>query len=75
MRFHSAPVIRLADAKPVHLGHTVKADGRWRLFAFADAEDPAAAVLAAASSVRISRRVSAVSRQEIHADTGRTSTP
>ena len=41
MRFHSAPVIRLADAKPVQLGHTVKADGRWRLFAFADAEDPA----------------------------------
>ena len=41
-RFHSAPVIRLADAKLVHLGHTVKADGRWRLFAFADAEDPAA---------------------------------
>jgi hypothetical protein len=41
MRFHSAPVIRLADAKPVHLGHTIKADGRWRLFAFAGAEDPA----------------------------------
>ena len=42
MRFHSAPVIRLADAKPVHLGHTIKADGRWRIFAFAGAEDPAA---------------------------------
>jgi 2-polyprenyl-6-methoxyphenol hydroxylase-like FAD-dependent oxidoreductase len=41
MRFHSAPVIRLADAKPLHLGHAVKADGRWRLFAFAPAEDPA----------------------------------
>ncbi|MDE2790131.1 MAG: FAD-binding monooxygenase [Paracoccaceae bacterium] len=40
MRFHSAPVVRLADAKPVHLGHTVKADGRWRLFAFADSGDP-----------------------------------
>jgi phenol 2-monooxygenase (NADPH) len=40
MRFHSAPVIRLADAKPVHLGHTVRADGRWRLFAFADGEIP-----------------------------------
>jgi phenol 2-monooxygenase len=35
MRFHSAPVIRLADAKPIHLGHVVKADGRWRIFAFA----------------------------------------
>jgi phenol 2-monooxygenase len=42
MRFHSAPVIRLADAKQVQLGHTVKADGRWRLFLFADAADPAA---------------------------------
>jgi phenol 2-monooxygenase len=41
MRFHSAPVIRLADAKPVQLGHAVKADGRWRLFAFAGVEDPA----------------------------------
>jgi phenol 2-monooxygenase len=41
MRFHSAPVIRLADAKPLHLGHVIKADGRWRLFAFAAAEDPA----------------------------------
>jgi phenol 2-monooxygenase len=40
MRFHSAPVVRLADAKPVHLGHAVKADGRWRLFAFAAEEDP-----------------------------------
>jgi phenol 2-monooxygenase len=39
MRFHSAPVIRVADAKPVHLGHVIKADGRWRIFAFAGAED------------------------------------
>jgi phenol 2-monooxygenase (NADPH) len=36
MRFHSAPVIRLADAKRVHIGHVVKADGRFRLFIFAD---------------------------------------
>ncbi len=39
-RFHSAGVIRLGDAKPVQLGHTVKADGRWRLFLFADAAHP-----------------------------------
>ncbi len=39
-RFHSAPVIRFADAKPMHLGHVVKADGRWRLFAFNNQEDP-----------------------------------
>jgi phenol 2-monooxygenase (NADPH) len=42
-RFHSALVIRLADAMPVHLGHVVKADGRFRIFAFADVGDPAAA--------------------------------
>jgi phenol 2-monooxygenase (NADPH) len=42
MRLHSAPVVRVADGKPIHLGHTVKADGRWRIFAFAGAEDPAA---------------------------------
>jgi 2-polyprenyl-6-methoxyphenol hydroxylase-like FAD-dependent oxidoreductase len=42
MRFHSAPVIRLSDAKPVELGHTVEADGRWRLFAFSDSSDPTA---------------------------------
>ena len=42
MRFHSAPVIRLADAKPVQLGHAGAADGRWRIYAFAGAGDPAA---------------------------------
>ncbi|MCI5077777.1 FAD-binding monooxygenase [Oricola sp.] len=41
-RFHSAPVIRLGDAKPVQLAHAVEADGRWRIFAFSGAEDPAA---------------------------------
>jgi phenol 2-monooxygenase len=43
-RFHSAPVVRLADAKPEELGHVVKADGRWRLFIFAGAEDPTSPV-------------------------------
>ncbi|TMJ05407.1 MAG: 3-hydroxybenzoate 4-monooxygenase [Alphaproteobacteria bacterium] len=42
MRFHSAPVIRVADAKPVHLGHVVKADGRFRVFCFAGASDTGA---------------------------------
>ncbi|WGD48878.1 FAD-binding monooxygenase [Bradyrhizobium sp. CB1650] len=42
-RFHSAPVIRLADAKPVHLGHAAQADGRFRIYAFSRAEDPAGA--------------------------------
>jgi hypothetical protein len=39
-RFQSEAVVRLADAKRVHLGHTIKADGRWRIFVFADANDP-----------------------------------
>lgn len=39
-RFQSAPVIRLGDAKPVELGHVAQADGRWRLYAFADKTDP-----------------------------------
>jgi phenol 2-monooxygenase len=40
MRFHSAPVVRLADAKPVHLGHVARADGAWRIYIFADQNDP-----------------------------------
>ena len=38
-RFHSAPVLRVCDAKPIELGHIAKADGRWRLYAFASAAD------------------------------------
>ncbi len=41
-RFHSAPVIRLGDAKRVHLGHAVTAGPRWHLFAFADYGNPVA---------------------------------
>ncbi|SDL75430.1 phenol 2-monooxygenase [Geodermatophilus siccatus] len=40
MRFHSAPVVRLADAKPLHLGHVARADGAWRLYVFADRAEP-----------------------------------
>lgn len=39
-RFHSAPVTRLADARPMELGHVVRADGRWRIFVFAGSEEP-----------------------------------
>lgn len=39
MRFHSAPLVRLADAKPMQLGHVLKADGRWRVIAFAPRGD------------------------------------
>jgi phenol 2-monooxygenase (NADPH) len=38
-RFHSAPVIRLADARPMQLGHAIDADARFRLFVFAPAKD------------------------------------
>jgi phenol 2-monooxygenase (NADPH) len=40
MRFHSAPVIRLADAKPLHLGHVARGDGTWHIYIFADEPDP-----------------------------------
>jgi phenol 2-monooxygenase (NADPH) len=35
-RFHSAPVIRVSDARSMQLGHVARADGRWRLYAFSD---------------------------------------
>lgn len=38
-RFHSAPVLRVSDARPVQLGHAGKADGRWRFYAFAGAKE------------------------------------
>jgi phenol 2-monooxygenase len=40
MRFHSAPVVRLSDAKPIQLGHVARADGAWRLYVFGDRSDP-----------------------------------
>jgi phenol 2-monooxygenase len=40
MRFHSASVIRMADAKPVELGHGARADGAWRLYIFSDNRGP-----------------------------------
>lgn len=40
-RFKSAPVMRIGDAVPAHLGHHARADGRWRIYAFADAEHSA----------------------------------
>ena len=39
-RFFSAEVIRLCDGRSQHLGHLVKADGRWRIFLFSGEEDP-----------------------------------
>lgn len=39
-RFHSAPVRRIADGRPLGLGHVARADGRWRLYVLADAARP-----------------------------------
>ncbi|OCJ07951.1 phenol 2-monooxygenase [Rhizobium sp. AC44/96] len=40
-RFHSAPVVRLGDARPMELGHAAEADGRWHVYAFAGEGDRA----------------------------------
>lgn len=36
-RFKSALASRVCDTNPVHLGHHATADGRWRIYVFADA--------------------------------------
>ena len=41
-RFHSAPVVRVADAMQMQLGHAAEADGRWRVYAFAGKQDGSA---------------------------------
>ena len=38
-RFHSAPVVRLSDARQMQLGHVAQADARWRIYAFARKAD------------------------------------
>ncbi|MFV0277107.1 MAG: FAD-binding monooxygenase [Parahaliea sp.] len=40
-RFKSARVVRIGDAVPTHLGHHARADGRWRIYAFADTDHSA----------------------------------
>ncbi|OKL53917.1 phenol 2-monooxygenase [Bowdeniella nasicola] len=35
-RFKSFGVARVSDSNPVHLGHLHRADGRWRIYVFAD---------------------------------------
>ncbi|PCC18921.1 FAD-binding monooxygenase [Brevibacterium aurantiacum] len=39
-RFKSARVQRNCDANYIHLGHRARADGRWRVYVFADAPVP-----------------------------------
>jgi phenol 2-monooxygenase len=46
-RFHSAPVVRVSDAKQMQLGHAAEADARWRIYAFAgkaDSSNPGSAI-------------------------------
>jgi phenol 2-monooxygenase len=49
-RFKSAPVVRVGDTNPVHLGHHATADGRWRIYVFADQALPSGGKQAAASA-------------------------
>ena len=41
-RFKSAVVCRVCDTNPLQLGHQAAADGRWRIYVFADAALPGA---------------------------------
>ncbi|MDZ4091878.1 MAG: FAD-binding monooxygenase [Arthrobacter sp.] len=50
-RFKSATVVRVGDTNPVHLGHHATADGRWRIYVFADAATPGAGQPGAGSLV------------------------
>ncbi|MBM2577072.1 FAD-dependent monooxygenase [Jannaschia sp. Os4] len=50
MRLHSAPVIRLADSRPMSLAHGWGADGRWRLLLVAPNAEALTAPCAALST-------------------------
>ncbi|WP_322994724.1 FAD-dependent monooxygenase [Castellaniella sp.] len=39
-RFKSSPVVRVCDMNVLELGHQAPADGRWRIYAFADQTAP-----------------------------------
>jgi phenol 2-monooxygenase len=49
-RFKSAPAVRVCDTNPIHLGHHAKADGRWRIYVFADQALPSGGKQATASA-------------------------
>jgi len=54
-RFKSAEVVRVCDGNVVHLGHHAKADGRWRMYAFADASGAGLAEWASAVAPVVAR--------------------
>ncbi|MBG6085374.1 FAD-binding monooxygenase [Zhihengliuella flava] len=41
-RFKSSPAVRVCDANPLELGHLAEADGKWRIYVFADEQEAAA---------------------------------
>jgi phenol 2-monooxygenase len=45
-RFHSAIAVRVSDATPLEIGHLARADGRWRIYVFADRDQSASKVWA-----------------------------
>jgi phenol 2-monooxygenase len=54
-RFKSAQVTRVSDGNVEHLGHHARADGRWRLYAFADGDASKLASWAAAVEPLVAR--------------------
>lgn len=54
-RFKSAEVVRVCDGNVVHLGHHAKADGRWRMYAFADASGAGLAEWASAAEALVAK--------------------
>lgn len=54
-RFQSVEVVRVCDGNPVHLGHHARADGRWRVYAFADAAGSALAAWASEARAIVER--------------------
>lgn len=57
--FKSAEVIRRSDVRWIHVGHLHEADGRWRVYVFADAAAPALEGTATAEFARWWREDSA----------------
>src|SRR5699024_10678991 len=49
-RFKSARVQRSCDANFIHLGHEARADGRWRVYVFADRAAPTGSATAPTAS-------------------------
>ncbi len=54
-RFKSVEVTRVCDGNAVHLGHHARADGRWRVYAFADKSGHALASWATAFTETVGR--------------------